>query len=128
VHVREHGVVARTEAELPPRAGLTVARPADRIDVASGMDQGELVVGGIAGEPLDDVPTVDDAVVMDQLAGEDHPGRSQRMLRAQVVPRGVVAVPDQLHALAHDVGFLPRDTGMLTSAPARDVRDESGHC
>jgi hypothetical protein len=45
---------------------------------------------------------------MDQLAGEDHPGRSQRMLRAQVVPRGVVAVPDQLHALAHDVAFLPR--------------------
>lgn len=73
---------------------------ADRIDVRRGVDEAELFVGGVAGESLDDVVTVDDPVVMDQSSGELHPSRSERMLRPVVVPGGIVAVPDELHPLA----------------------------
>ena len=76
VHVREDGVVARAVAEFPPWAGLAVARSLGRVDEALAVDEPDLLIGRVAGDRLGDAPAVEDAVGLDELAGQDHAGGS----------------------------------------------------
>src|SRR5207245_6718562 len=101
VHVRKDGVVARAVAELLPRPWFPVAGSLGGIDVPVRVDQAQLVIGGVSSWSFDDPHAVDNPVRLDELAGEDHPGRSQRMLWSVIVPGRVVPVPDQLDPVAH---------------------------
>ena len=82
-------------------AGLAMAGSLGRVDEALAVDEPDLLIGGVPRNGLGDAPAVEDAVGLDELAGQDHAGRPQRMLRPVVVPRRVVSVPDQLDAFAH---------------------------
>jgi hypothetical protein len=74
---------------------------AHHVEVAVGVDQEQLLVGGVAGDTFSHAGAVDEAIGMDELAGQDDASRAQRMRGPVVVAGSIVAVPDKLHLFAH---------------------------
>ena len=75
----------------------------DHVDVGLGVDQEKLVVGGAPGQGFHNPLFVQDAVVVDQAAGQQDAGRPERVFGPVVVQGRVVPVPDQLHPPAQAI-------------------------
>src|SRR5205823_7160557 len=127
VHVREDRVVAGAVPELPPGTVLTVPGARRRVHVSLGVDGEEFVHRGVAGGRLHNTVPVDDPVVLDQLAREQHALRTERMLRAVVVHRSVVSVPHELHAIAHRTGSRERRASVNAGRLSRSWSSNTGN-
>ena len=112
MHQREDRIVARPEAVPPPVALLAAARAPHDVEIPFGVDQEQLLFARIPRRRLHDALSVDQSEGVDQPTRQKHPRRPEGVLRAVVVHRRVVAVPDELDAFAHAALHTVRDAAV----------------